>query len=318
MNSGSGKDTGMFFIVDNKNDSNTSTAYTNYMYSTDGINWNIGNFPFANHWKKVTFGNGMYIAVGCSNYDARTTNQYAYSSDGINWSIGTFPSADHWFSVEYGNGVFVVVRSSSAGNLYSDDGINWNVGNLGNGNAKWGNVVFNNGMFHALNYSSLTTNLLAYSTNGSSWQYVNLNKTQNWSTVVYGKEVFALVQRATDATNTFQYSSDGVFWTPGTNPATAMSCTDACFFNKKFIGTAQASSSSWQKYVWTSTDGKAWNYEQVLPIDNQWVSVDNNLSICIMTGINSNQYCYTNNGINWSNGILPLTLVQPVVFWAGE
>lgn len=313
---GEAKAGGMFFIVDTKNDASTSLAYTNYMYSYDGLNWEVGNFPFANMWKKVAFGNGVYIAVGCSNYTDRKTNKYAYSTDGINWKIGTFPRTDSFFSVAFGNGIFVVVAASTSGNLYSADGINWDTGDLSNGSTKWGNVVFNNGLFHALNYASLTYNYAAYSTDGISWAYTQLSNNIIWTTILYGNGVFCLIPRPTTSANVFKYSYTGASWNNASSPANGMPCTGACYFKGKFIGAV--SSSSYQTYIWESANGTSWTSSSKLPVQQIWQTVACNDNICVLTAGSSNVFCYSTDGESWASSNLPLSLSAPYVFYCGE
>jgi hypothetical protein len=52
-------------------------------------------------WYGVTYGNGIYVAVGYG-----PTNHVMTSTDGINWTARVAADENGWNSVVYGNGIF--------------------------------------------------------------------------------------------------------------------------------------------------------------------------------------------------------------------
>ena len=120
------------------------------MTSPDGINWtgHSSTAPSGN-WNKVTYGNGLFVAVESSG-----TNHVMTSPDGINWTghSSTAPIGS-WNSVTYGSGLFVAVEFGGSNHVMtSPDAINWIVrSNAPSGN--WENVTYGNGTFVALEIS---------------------------------------------------------------------------------------------------------------------------------------------------------------------
>jgi hypothetical protein len=97
-----------------------------------------------NEWYSVTYGNGLFVAVGGSG----TGNRVMTSPDGINWTTRNSAANNAWVNVGYGDGLFVAVAVSGTGNrvMTSPDGINWTIRNSA-ANNDWRSVVYGNGMF---------------------------------------------------------------------------------------------------------------------------------------------------------------------------
>lgn len=68
------------FVVVAQSGNNTRAAY-----STDGVNWILGNGIPANAWEAVAYGNGTFVAVASSGSE----NRVATSADGITWAAVT-------------------------------------------------------------------------------------------------------------------------------------------------------------------------------------------------------------------------------------
>ena len=83
------------------------------MTSIDGATWNIRTSATDNIWNSVTYGNGLFVAVG---------NGVMTSPDGITWSNRTSAAVNNWRSVAYGDGLFVAVSDTGAGNRVMTSG----------------------------------------------------------------------------------------------------------------------------------------------------------------------------------------------------
>ena len=96
---------------------------SNNSYSTDGINWTNGSFLGTEY---VTFGNGLFVAVGYASVSGVPTSFIYTSTNGINWTSRT-PSEAMWFQdIAYGNGLFVAVARFGTNRIMtSPDGITW-------------------------------------------------------------------------------------------------------------------------------------------------------------------------------------------------
>ena len=79
------------------------------MYSSDGINWLVGNAPL-DKWTSVSYGDGFFVAVSDDG-----TYPVMYSQDGINWST-TDPGSqlNNWGSVAFGGDTFLAIPTSGA------------------------------------------------------------------------------------------------------------------------------------------------------------------------------------------------------------
>jgi hypothetical protein len=128
--------------------SNTNTGPQNgddlhkFMTSPDGVNWTRVSLPAYNSWRGLTFGNGIFVAVGVEG----TGNRVMTSTDGTNWTLRTSTADNSWYSVVYGNALFVAVSRTGTGNqiMTSPDGITW-TSRTTPANNEWYDVTFANG-----------------------------------------------------------------------------------------------------------------------------------------------------------------------------
>ena len=113
-----------------------STARGNsshYLYSSNGVTWNVGTLPYSTKWVGLAYGNGKFIAI---NGDASLPLSNTYivdSTDGINWNSQEYPMANNFIvgGLGYGNGVFIAVSGGSNTRtlVSTDSGSTWSVRN---------------------------------------------------------------------------------------------------------------------------------------------------------------------------------------------
>jgi hypothetical protein len=103
----------------------TSAALDAYgsviLTSTDGKSWMLQPTLDNSGFSDVTFGNGIFVAVGRMPGKPLNTGVVQTSSDGVRWRVQNF---DVGLSrVVYGNGRFVLLGNNN--NYVSTDGVNW-------------------------------------------------------------------------------------------------------------------------------------------------------------------------------------------------
>lgn len=151
-----------------------------------GSTWTISPtaLPISISWLSVTFGNGLFVAVGSY------SNITATSPDGMTWTTNALPSISYWDSVAYGNGVFVAIAIGNTA-ATSPDGVTWINQSLPC-SATWNSIAYGNGEFVAV---AQTTNLAMISQDGIHWNSITLSIPNNsigngWWSITYGNCVF--------------------------------------------------------------------------------------------------------------------------------
>jgi len=96
-------------------------AHNRVMISTDGTNWTDYDHGHDAQWNSITYGAGLYVAVG-----GTTNNRVMTSVNGISWTLRDAYEDNYWEAVCYGQGVFMAVASTGEHRvMYSEDGITW-------------------------------------------------------------------------------------------------------------------------------------------------------------------------------------------------
>ena len=83
-----------------------------------GVDWEIQTSPADKGWNSVTYGNGLFVAVGGSGVG----NRVMTSLDGTTWTLQASAPDRQWLSVTYGNGLFVAVAQSGTDNRVMTSG----------------------------------------------------------------------------------------------------------------------------------------------------------------------------------------------------
>ena len=186
-------------------------------YSNDGITWEAGENAGSSNLNSVTYGNGRFVSVG----DSGVTY---YSKNGINWTAGGATGNLNLYSVTYGNGEFVAVGNTSF--IYnSKDGIAWrSKGTVGTSSLK--SVTYSNGKFVAVGGSGITY----FSEDGATWAKGGDTGNLNLYSVTYGNGIFVAVG---DSGTTY-YSEDRINWTVGGTAGGSTLCS-VTYGNGKFV-----------------------------------------------------------------------------------
>ncbi len=171
------------------------------MTSPDGVTWTQRLAGDWNTWAAVTFGNGMFVAVGDS---AEAVTPVMTSPDGMNWTPRS-AELNYWKSVTYGAGVFVVVTYAGTHQVMtSPDGITWTPQSA-SGAFGWFGVTYGSGTFVAVSFDGKVMT----SPDGAAWTTRSAPLASIWYSVAYGNGMFLAVA----ANNFVMTSPDGITWT---------------------------------------------------------------------------------------------------------
>ncbi|HVU24432.1 MAG TPA: hypothetical protein VHE13_09935 [Opitutus sp.] len=217
-------------------------------------NWRWANMlPASEGFKKVAFGNNLYVAVG-------DDSTIVTSPDAVNWTVRRMSTnATNLNSVAFGNGLFVAVgmgAGSSIGAgliLTSPDGVTWTTNQTiaDTYNAQFSDVIFGNGLFVV---AGAAQNRVLTSPDGLTWTPRNAG--YNTTHLAYGGGRFI----ATAGGNRAIVSTDGITWT------THFVVGDANTFTVYYDGIAYGAGkfvlagrdSNFNTGTFSSTDGEAW------------------------------------------------------------
>ncbi|MEQ9202781.1 MAG: Ig-like domain-containing protein, partial [Cyclobacteriaceae bacterium] len=261
--------------------------------ATLGQNWTTSNSAADNSWRSVTFGNGLFVAIG----ESGTGNRVMTSPDGIEWTSRTSAADNGWSSVTFGNGLFVAVGESGTGNrvMTSPDGIVWTSRTSAADNL-WSSVTFGNGLFVAVSTSG-TGNRVMTSPDGITWTSRSSSADYSWYSVTYGNGLFVAVSYSGTG-NSVMTSPDGITWT------TRASANDYVWYsvtygNGLFVATALSGSGN---RVMTSPDGIVWT-SRTSAADNSWLSVTYGNGLFVATAISGsgNRVMTSPDGIDWTS-----------------
>lgn len=165
-------------------------------YSENGVNWTQTTIPSFGTVYDVTYGNGVYVAVGFA--------KLAYSTDCITWTECASITGHPFRSVCYGNGMFLA--GSIDGFLFSSvDGISWT--QVGSQYSYFGGnpcqVDYGGGMF----VITRVNGGFMYSTDGINWKSDGVTPYIGAVAACYGAGKFVALGCYGGA-----YSADGINW----------------------------------------------------------------------------------------------------------
>jgi hypothetical protein len=135
---------------------------TKLLTSTDGATWTTQSVPAAAagttvvNYRRVAYGNGVYVTIGSFQGLGGSRVPVAYSSDGVTWTPSSFglPNA-YWDEIVFTGKYFLVTNrgeGTSAGVYYSYDGNFWYpIYNTQPGNGAYlYDIAYGNGKFVAV------------------------------------------------------------------------------------------------------------------------------------------------------------------------
>lgn len=307
-----------------------------------GTEWTMITAPptAGNLWKQVTYGNGMFVAIGYSgterlmtsldgiNWTSKTilglsfqaitfgnglfvavaTNGVMTSPDGITWTWRSSPADNSWRSITYGNGLFVAVSFGGDQRLMtSPDGINWTLRNCPT--SGWGSIIYANGMFVALSGTDIMISgeivdpedKVKLYTPGYYWTPTKVYGRLNFTgAVAYGNGMFVAISQYTDS-HKILTSIDGNNWIVRDNPYPG-NWNDITYGNGLFVAVGGSSGSGYPN-IMTSEDGINW-ITQTAPFDTQWISITfgNGLFVAGCYVDSGRGIMTSPDGINWTLG----------------
>ena len=205
-------------------------------YSYDGINWTTGSSINSEY---ITFGNGLFVAVGYATISGVPTSFINTSPDGINWTSRT-PSEAMWFQeITYANGLFVAVARFGTNRIMtSPDGITW-TSRTTSISPTFSGIAYGNGIWVAVCDSSPAGTIFT-SYDGIDW--IERSTAFASSTVHFANGIFVTGGR---------WSVDGINWTSASPSFNPFKIT---YGNGYFVGVT----SSGTNRIFYSTTGKSW------------------------------------------------------------
>lgn len=227
-------------------------------YSTNGTSWTASTFPAgSNDVRAIAYGGGWYVVPYAQ------ANDIATSQDGITFTFqsNVLSSTADWCLVAYGAGRFVTVpfnsnlsRYVTSASLDSTPTTVWTAGGNLTTTAEWTAMAYGADKFVILSGSSADSNLVNYSTNGTSWSAATMPSASRWSSLVYGNGRFVAVAGNTGTSTTkAAYSTDGITWVASTLPGAAARWTNVTWNGTVFVATAFGTNRSA-----VSEDGITW------------------------------------------------------------
>ena len=171
--------------------------------------WTAGTDTGKTDLQAITYGNGVYVAVG----DASAVS----STNGNLWLSRTIPtlSAGTYSDVMYGNESYVAIATGTVETATSANGVTWVTGGDMPSSAAWGSIAYGNGRFVAIETGTASTKATISYDKGTTWVAAVLPASTTWRKIAYGQGLFVAVSDGTIAAT----SPDGITWTQRALPS---------------------------------------------------------------------------------------------------
>jgi hypothetical protein len=284
----------------------TSSYSQNTLASANGINWNsyTNSLPGNVDYRLMAYGNGVYVTFGPFSSTSAT------STDAVTWTTRTLPNANNWTALEFGNGRFVATSYSGGGvatvSATSVDGINWTTGDMPDdvafGPTEYRALAYGNGYFKAFGYYS---NVVATSTNGTTWTAAYSEAAATWKYAQYGGGVWVVIAVYGDV----QFATDGVYYSYTGLPEDSYFVTGLTYGAGKFVIVSRytLSQTTGYNYVATSPDGNTWTAQTAPALPYRNVNYGAGLFVAIANDdqSGSTDYATSPDGVTWTQRTLP-------------
>lgn len=238
------------------------------------------------------------------------------STNGIDWDItGSgefFPGETYWnmSDIAYGADRFIAVGTFNAPTGLSYDGVSWTKLPA----LQSSNIVYGNGLFVAVRYSSA----YSYSTDGITWTEGSLPTAGQSLRIWYANNKFVIL-----SSDSFGlYSTDGITWNQSTVPAVS-GLSRPTYGNDRFVAISVPYDISTNSYIAgpaiISTDGIVWTQVPTPAGITTWnnaVAYGNGLFVIVDT--NNLLTARSTDGVSWVVGSLPAGYQFSSINYAGD
>ncbi|RXT04581.1 immunoglobulin-like domain-containing protein [Ammoniphilus sp. CFH 90114] len=250
--------------------------------SSNGQDWEkVSGLPSNLELQDVTWGNGLYVAVGLGNY---SDNVILTSPDGINWTPSSFTSS--LATVTWGNQGFIAVGWDGT-ILTSSNGLSWKKQEAPSTIQE--STIFLSRYVNG-RYFIGTHNKLFSSTDGKNWTETNV--TTRFNTIIETSNGYMAL--ASNNTQPIFTSLDGLNWTQSTSFTFPSSYfTSLTEGNGKYIITAD------KGRVWYSSNGTDWDLapgSEIPPTELKSIAWGNGMYVLTAYG----RILTSPNGVNWT------------------
>lgn len=274
-----------------------------------GTVWATRTSPMVMNWQSVTYGEGLFVAVG---YGTTLGNTVMTSPDGITWTARSSAFNSAWGSVAYGNGMFVAVGSTGGFTqkvMTSPDGLTWTLQTAHD--LQWQSVTFGNGLFVAVaSADGVDTQRVMTSSDGITWT-LRTAPSNGWYDVAFGNGIFVATSIFNDESMT---SPDGITWTSRTLPANN-SWRHVTYGGSLFVAVGGSGTGN---RVMTSPDAINWTLRTSAE-DNLWESVTYGDGLYVAVGgTGTNRVMISSDAITWTAISVPSERWRSVAYGNGR
>lgn len=256
-------------------------------YSNDGLTWNLATVPFTAPWNCITYGNGMFVALGAT--------RSIYSYNGKDWYIGTtFTTTKTWRSVTFDGTKFVAIVADRNDTMFakSTDGITWTLYSttgVPTDSYRY-SIHFDSGIFVLTGQKYIMR-----STDGVNWSTMN---SPVISESIYADGKWVAVGYEPNINNEYiAYSSNnGNSWTKAPTSTNLLSLTSIAYGNGMFvvIPADEIVNGSYVKpdSLLYSTDGMNWTEYKFSDTRETWTDIIYANGVFIVIGFTTNIYSF--------------------------
>ncbi len=299
----------------------TSSTWGDWEFGDD-----LPSGPYTNdgddRWTSVSYGNGVYVAVGTDNATIGTKRyKIATSIGGVSWTMRTVSGDSNQYSglysIAFGNSTFVAVgdqvNSTSAFlALTSSDGVNWTKRTSGSWNNQfWRGVTYGNGLFVTVgkgNAAYPTAEQVMTSPDGVTWTSRAPANTNIWSSVAYGNGTFvAVAQDQGSSANQVMTSPDGITWTARSSPVAGW--ISVAYGNGLFVAVSAGTQ------IMTSPNGITWTSRTSATAASGYNVTYGNGKFVIVAAYNAPAIIESTDGITWRIATSPDNPNSGQVYW---